>query len=197
MAGLAVATLGGPLLLAVIALYLVATMAYSIKLKRHAMIDICMLATLFTLRIIAGGVAIGIVLSVWLLVVSMFLFFALAAIKRLAELTDQEAAGRAVSRRGYRVEDSSLLSQMAVASGYLAVLGLALYIDEPVVKQKFGAPWMLWAVCPLLIFWISRMVMVAGRGEMQEDPLVWALDNPTSRKVMVLTAIFVVLAVVL
>ena len=196
VAGLAIAALAGPLLLAVVALYFVATMAYSVKLKRHTMVDICMLAVLFTLRIIAGGVAIGVELSVWLLAVSMFMFFALAAVKRLAELTDKQAAGRAVSRRGYRVEDRSVLSQMAIASGYLAVLVLALYIDEPVVQEKFGAPWMLWAVCPLLIFWISRMVMVAARGEMQDDPLVWALDNPTSRKVMVLTGVFIVLAVI-
>lgn len=195
--GLGVAMLGGALLLAVVALYFAATMAYSISLKRHTMVDICMLATLFTLRIVAGGVAIGVDLSVWLLAVSMFMFFALAAVKRLAELTDLEAAGRAVSRRGYRVEDRGLLSQMSVASGYLAVLVLALYIDEPVVQDKFGTPWMLWGVCPLLIFWISRMVMVAGRGEMHDDPLVWALENRTSRKVMALVVVFVVLAVVL
>lgn len=197
LAGLAVAALAGPLLLGVVALYFVATMAYSVSLKRHTMIDICMLATLFTLRIVAGGVAIGVALSVWLLAVSMFMFFALAAIKRLAELTDLQAAGRAVSRRGYRVEDRSLLSQMSIASGYLAVLVLALYIDEPVVQEKFGAPWMLWGVCPLLIFWISRMVMVAARGEMHDDPLVWALENRTSRKVMALVVVFVVLAVIL
>ncbi len=196
VAGLAVAALVGPLLLAVVALYFVATMAYSIKLKRHTMIDICMLATLFTLRIVAGGVAIGVPLSVWLLAVSMFLFFALAAVKRLAELTDLQAAGRSVTRRGYRVEDRSVLSQMAVSSGYLAVLVLALYIDEPVVQEKFGAPWMLWAVCPLLIFWISRMVMVAARGEMHDDPLIWALETRTSRKVMMVIAVFIVLAVV-
>ncbi|NKX44800.1 UbiA family prenyltransferase [Roseicyclus persicicus] len=196
-AGLAVALAVGPLLFAVVALYFVATMAYSVSLKRHTMVDICMLATLFTLRIIAGGVAIGLELSVWLLAVSMFLFFALAAVKRLAELTDLQAAGRDVSRRGYRVEDRGVLSQMAVASGYLAVLVLALYIDEPGVQEKFGAPWMLWGVCPLLIFWISRMVMLAARGEMQDDPMVWALETPTSRKVLVLIAVFVVLAVVL
>lgn len=195
--GLAVAMMQSGLLLGVVALYFAATMAYSVRLKRHSIVDICMLATLFTLRIVAGGVAIGVELSVWLLAVSMFLFFSLAAIKRLAELADVQAAGRAVSRRGYRVEDRSLLSQMAVASGYLAVLVLALYIDEPVVQEKFGAPWMLWGVCPLLLFWISRMVLVAGRGEMHDDPLVWALETRTSRKVMGLIAVFVVLAVVL
>jgi 4-hydroxybenzoate polyprenyltransferase/phosphoserine phosphatase len=186
----------GPMLLGVVALYFVATLSYSLKLKQHTMVDICMLATLYTIRIIAGGVAIGVELSVWLLAVSMFMFFSLAAVKRLAELTDLEAAGRDVSRRDYRVEDRGVLSQMAIASGYLAVLVLALYIDEPVVQEKFGEPWLLWGACPLLIFWISRMVMVAARGEMHDDPLTWALENRTSRKVMLGTAVFVVLAVI-
>jgi 4-hydroxybenzoate polyprenyltransferase/phosphoglycolate phosphatase-like HAD superfamily hydrolase len=196
LAGAAVALAVGPLLLALVALYFVATLSYSIKLKRHTMVDICMLATLYTLRIIAGGVAMGMALSVWLLAVSMFMFFSLAAVKRLAELTDLQAAGRDVSRRGYRVEDRAVLSQMAIASGYLAVLVLALYIDEPVVQDKFGQPWLLWGVCPLLIFWVSRMVMIAARGEMHDDPMTWALENRTSRKVMLGTALFVVLAVV-
>ena len=196
LAGLLCALAVGPALLGVVALYFVATLSYSLKLKQHTMVDICMLATLYTIRIIAGGVAIGADLSVWLLAVSMFMFFALAAIKRLAELTDLQAAGRDVSRRGYRVEDRGVLSQMAISSGYLAVLVLALYIDEPQVQEKFGEPWLLWGVCPLLIFWISRMVMVAARGEMQDDPLTWALENRTSRKVMLGTVLFVVLAVV-
>ncbi|MBF9061353.1 UbiA family prenyltransferase [Rhodobacterales bacterium HKCCSP123] len=186
----------GPVLLGVVALYFVATLSYSLKLKQHTMVDICMLATLYTLRIIAGGVAIGVDLSVWLLAVSMFMFFSLAAVKRLAELTDREAAGREVSRRGYRVEDRAVLSQMAIASGYLSVLVLALYIDEPQVQEKFGEPWLLWGACPLLIFWISRMVMIAARGEMRDDPLTWALENRTSRKVMLGTALFILLAVI-
>jgi 4-hydroxybenzoate polyprenyltransferase/phosphoserine phosphatase len=196
LGGAVVALAVGPLLLGVVTLYFGATLAYSVKLKRHTMVDICMLATLYTLRIIAGGVAMGMALSVWLLAVSMFMFFSLAAVKRLAELTDLQAAGREVTRRGYRVEDRGVLSQMAIASGYLAVLVLALYIDEPVVQEKFGQPWLLWGVCPLLIFWVSRMAMIAARGEMHDDPMAWALENRTSRKVMLGTALFVVLAVV-
>jgi len=190
VAGLLTALLAGPGLMAVVFGYFVATMVYSVKLKRHTMVDICMLATLFTLRIIAGGIAIGVSLSVWLLAFSMFLFFSLAAIKRLAELTDTEAANRDVSRRGYQVEDRAVLSQMAVASGYLAILVLALYIDQPLVQEKYGTPWLLWGICPLLIFWISRMVLISSRGEMHDDPLVWAITNKTSLKVLVLSCVF-------
>ncbi len=195
--GLAIALMQSPTLAAVVLLYFVSTTAYSVKLKRHSMVDICMLAVLFTLRIIAGGVAIGAYLSVWLLAFSMFIFFSLAAVKRLAELTDTETADRSSSRRGYRAEDRAVISQMAVTSGYLAVLVFALYIDEPIVQQNFGAPWLLWGVCPFLIFWVSRLVLVASRGEMHDDPLVWALQNRTSQKVIIVVAALITGAVVL
>ncbi|WP_245605335.1 UbiA family prenyltransferase [Roseicyclus elongatus] len=188
LTGLAVALAVSPALLGLVALYFVATTAYSVKLKRHAIVDICMLAFLFTLRVIAGGAAIGSSLSVWLLAFSMFIFFSLAAVKRLGEMSEAGAAGREVTRRGYRAEDRGILSQMAIASGYLAVLVLALYVDQPDVQDKFPAPWLLWGVCPMLIFWISRMVLVAGRGEMDDDPLVWTLENRTSRLVVAIIA---------
>jgi len=190
LTGLAVALSVSPALFGVAALYFVSTMAYSVKLKRHAIVDICVLAFLFTLRIIAGGAAVGIGLSVWLLAFSMFTFFALAAVKRLGEMSEAGAAGREVSRRGYRVEDRPLLSQMAIASGYLAVLVLALYVDQPDVQEKYATPWLLWGVCPMLIFWISRMTLVASRGEMDDDPLVWTLENRTSRMtVLIISAL--------
>ncbi|ABD55746.1 UbiA prenyltransferase [Jannaschia sp. CCS1] len=180
-----------PALFGIVVLYLIATVAYSVKLKRHTMIDICLLAFLFTLRIIAGGVAIGAGLSVWLLAFSMFIFYSLAAVKRLAELSDSATAGRGTSRRGYLAADRSLISQMAITSGYLAVLVLALYVDEPTTQAKFATPWLLWGVCPLLIFWISRMVMTADRGEMHDDPMIFAVTNSTSRLVILFCAIIV------
>ncbi len=180
-----------PALLATILLYFVATVAYSVELKQHTLIDICVLAFLFTLRIIAGGVAIASGLSVWILAFSMFIFFALAAVKRLAELTDSATAGRESSRRGYVVGDRRIISQMAITSGYLAVLVLALYVNEPATQAKFGTPWLLWGVCPLLIFWVSRMVMVADRGQMHDDPMVFSITNPTSRLVVLFCAVLV------
>ncbi len=187
-----IALLVSPALLGVIAIYFIATVAYSIKLKQHTMLDICLLAFLFTLRIIAGGVAIASPLSVWILAFSMFIFFALAAVKRLAELTDLTTASREASRRGYIAEDRRIISQMAITSGYLAVLVLALYVDEPETQAKFGEPWLLWGICPLLIFWISRMVLVADRGQMHDDPMVFSITNPTSRLVVLFCGILVV-----
>lgn len=180
-----------PALLGAVALYFVATVAYSVKLKQHTLIDICLLAFLFTLRIIAGGVAIASGLSVWILAFSMFIFYALAAVKRLAELTDTETASRETSRRGYIAEDRRIVSQMAITSGYLAVLVLALYVDEPTTQAKFTSPWLLWGVCPLLLFWISRMVMKADRGLMHDDPMIFAVTNSTSRIVILFCGILV------
>ncbi len=196
-AALILAVLVSPALLAVVVLYFAATVAYSVKLKQHTMLDICLLAFLFTLRIIAGGVAIGSGLSVWLLAFSMFIFYALAAVKRLAELTDTETAGRETSRRGYLPSDRRIISQMAITSGYLAVLVLALYVDEPTTQEKFSTPWLLWGICPLLIFWISRMVLVADRGEMHDDPMVYSITNSTSRLVIVFCGILMAGAMVL
>lgn len=195
--GFGVAAIQSVPLLGIVAFYFLSTMAYSVKLKRHTMVDICMLAMLFTLRIIAGGVAIGVDLSVWLLAFSMFIFFALAAVKRLAELTDTETAERATSRRGYTPEDRAVISQMAVTSGYIAVLVYALYINEPVVQANFSSPWLLWGVCPFLIFWISRLVLVATRGEMHDDPMVWSLTNRTSQKALGFSLLLVLGAVVI
>lgn len=192
-----IAVLISPALLGVIAVYFVATVAYSVKLKQHTVIDICLLAFLFTLRIIAGGVAIASPLSVWILAFSMFIFFSLAAVKRLAELTDATTATREASRRGYIAEDRRIISQMAITSGYLAILVLALYVDEPATQAKFGAPWLLWGVCPLLTFWVSRMVLVADRGEMHDDPMVFSITNPTSRLIVLFCGILVMGAVFL
>jgi 4-hydroxybenzoate polyprenyltransferase len=170
-------------------------MSYSLSLKRFAIVDICTLAGLYTIRIIAGGIAIGVSLSVWLLAFSLFVFFSLAAAKRLGELSDADAAGRSVSRRGYTVEDRRILSQMAIAAGYIGVLVLALYIDEPFVQQRFGAHRMFWGVCALLIFWISRLVLVADRGEMDDDPIIWSLRDPLSRATVAAVALLVGIAV--
>jgi 4-hydroxybenzoate polyprenyltransferase/phosphoserine phosphatase len=181
IAGLAVSAFIGAQFVAMLLLYQVATTAYSLVLKRQAVIDICTLAGLYTLRIVAGGIATGIGLSVWLLAFSTFFFFSLAAAKRLAELTELEGlGGRLTLGRGYRVEDLPLVAGMALASGYVAVLVMALYINVPEVQALYYRPEMLWGICPILLYWISRVVLWAHRGEMPDDPVVFALRDRTS-----------------
>lgn len=198
LAGLALAALGGGALLAIIAGYFVLTVTYSLWLKRRAIADICTLAGLYTMRILAGGLATGLLPSVWLLAFSMFFFVALAAIKRQAELVDLFGRGRpATERRGYTVDDLPVVAQVAVASGYVSVLVLALYLNAPTVQQLYGAPWLLWGICLVLLYWITRVALITSRGGMHDDPIVFALRDRTSLFCLALMAGFVIAAALL
>lgn len=162
--------------------YLALTMAYSLTLKRRLIIDICTLAGLYTIRLIGGGVATGVVLSPWLMAFSIFLFFALAAVKRQAELVSDVARGREGSAgRSYVVGDLPIMAMMALAAGYVAVLVMALYVSSAAVQELYSAPFLLWGVCPVLLYWISRVVMLTHRGHMHDDPVVFALRDLNSR----------------
>jgi len=174
-------TLGWAFVAAMVAYYLVTT-AYSLHLKRRLIVDICVLALLYTMRIVAGAAATGIPLSVWLLAFSLFFFFSLAAVKRQAELVDSAARGQlSASGRGYHVDDLPLVSMMALASGYVSVLVMALYVNSPSVLALYSFPPALWGICFVLLYWISRIVMVTHRGRMHDDPVVFAAKDNTSR----------------
>ena len=162
--------------------YYALTTAYSFSLKRRLVVDICTLAALYTMRVLAGGAATGLPLSVWLLAFSIFMFLSLAAVKRQAELVDGMATGRVqASGRAYHVEDLPIIAMMAIASGYVSVLVMALYINTPTVQSLYNYPQLLWGVGPILLYWISRMVMIAHRGKMEDDPIVFAARDRVSR----------------
>ncbi len=162
--------------------YYVLTTAYSLSLKRRLVIDICTLASLYTIRVLAGGAATGLPLSVWLLAFSIFVFLSLASVKRQAELVDGMATGRLqAAGRAYHVEDLPIVAMMAIASGYVSVLVLALYINTPAMRSLYSYPQLLWGVCLILLYWISRMVMIAHRGKMDDDPIVFAARDRASR----------------
>jgi 4-hydroxybenzoate polyprenyltransferase len=162
--------------------YYLATLAYSFFLKRRLVIDICLLAGLYTFRIIAGGAATGLPLSVWLLAFSVFLFLSLAAVKRQAELVDGIAQGNINAHgRGYTTDDLPIVANMAISSGYVSVLVLALYLNSPIVQQLYTQPYALWGICLILLYWISRIVMVTHRGGMHDDPIVFAVKDWVSR----------------
>lgn len=173
--------LGGMFLLTLLAYYLLTT-AYSLKLKRKTVVDICVLAGLYTMRIIAGGIATGIDLSVWLLAFSIFFFLSLAAIKRQAELVDMVQRGAMEARgRGYHVEDLPIISMVALAAGYVSVLVLALYLNSPSVLQLYAYPTALWGICCVLLYWLTRMVLTTHRGLMHDDPVVFAAKDRVSQ----------------
>lgn len=167
--------------LTVIAAYYVSTLAYSLWLKGKLMVDVLVLAGLYTLRILAGAAAVTIVLSFWLIAFSMFLFLSLAMVKRYSELLDLRNAGKnATKGRGYEVTDLATIQSLGAAAGYCAVLVLALYINSSEVRVKYAHPDMIWLLCPLLLYWISRMWQRAGRGQMHDDPIVFALKDRVS-----------------
>lgn len=174
-------SLGRVEFLVVIAIYVVATTAYSLFLKQMLLIDMCFLAGFYTLRVIAGGAATGLPVSVWLLGVSIFIFFSLAAVKRQAELVGSKADGRdGAPGRALGVQDIPIVATMAIASGYVAVLVMVLYLDSQAVQALYPNPQVLWGICPVLIYWISRMVVITHRGGMEDDPLIFAIRDRAS-----------------
>ena len=133
------------------------------------------------MRILAGAVATGIPVSVWLLAFSTFFFFSLAGVKRQAELVDGIASGTVRARgRGYHIDDLSIVSNLAVSAGMVSVLVLALYANSAPVRELYTTPEVLWGICPVLLFWNSRIAILTHRGQMHDDPLVFAARDRVS-----------------
>ena len=167
--------------MALLAGYYVLTLAYSLWLKRDMMVDVLLLACLYGMRLVAGGAAVLVPLSPWLIAFSIFLFLSLAIVKRCTELAGGFEAGHdAPSGRGYQLRDLPVLEAMALASGYVAALVFALYINSPPVIGLYRSPELLWLICVVLIHWISRIVILTHRGEMHSDPIVFAATDPGS-----------------
>lgn len=166
--------------------YFVLTCIYSLGIKKIIIIDCLALAILYTLRIVAGAAAADNLLSFWLLAFSIFLFLSLAFVKRYAELEIQLLGGNIkIQGRGYLTSDSPLVQSMGIVSGYASALVLALYLNSDAVVQLYKIPEIIWAAVPILLFWISWMWIHAHRGEMHDDPLVFAVKD----KISLLTAL--------
>ena len=174
--------------------YFALTVAYSVALKEELLVDVLLLATLYTLRVLAGGSAIGIIISPWTLAFSMFLFLSLAMVKRYSELNVVNHLSDDLPRRNYYRSDLHMLGSLGTASGYIAVLVLALYIHSPEVVILYRHPMVLWALCPLIAYWISRIWILANRGAIPDDPIVFALTDGISYRVAALSAALILLA---
>jgi 4-hydroxybenzoate polyprenyltransferase len=180
----------------VFATYYLLTCAYSFGLKTLVVVDALALAGLYTLRIIAGAAAASVPLSFWLLLFSVFVFLSLAFVKRYAELDALRRQQRLrAAGRGYHVEDLAVLQSLGTSAGYLSVLVLALYINSPEVAALYQRPKMIWMLCVLVLYWISRVWMKAHRGEMHDDPVVFALKDKVSLAIVVLAAVTAVAAI--
>jgi 4-hydroxybenzoate polyprenyltransferase len=166
---------------AVLGGYLALTLAYSLWLKHQMMLDVVVLACLYGLRLVAGGAAAGVGLSAWLAALSIFLFCSLALTKRCTELADRIArgAGDPVGR-DYVLGDLPVLQMLAAASGFVAILVLALYVNSDAVRALYRHPERLWLLCVVLVYWVGRVQILAHRGDMHDDPVVFAATDRVS-----------------
>ncbi len=180
-ASLGLASLVGTAFLGWLSVYFLLTCWYSWLLKRLILVDCLTLAILYTLRVLAGGAAVGLALSFWLLAFAVFLFLSLAFVKRYAELELQRTSGRTkLHGRGYLTDDASLIQTMGITAGQASVLVLALYLNSEAVTKLYRHPEVIWGAVPVMLFWIHWMWMQAHRGRMHDDPLVFAVKDRTS-----------------
>ncbi len=196
LGGLALSLSNSVALLAVVAVYYGTTVSYSLYFKRLMLVDVLVLAGCYTLRILAGGVAVAVPLTPWLIAFSGFLFLSLGLMKRQVELIARAQNGLDVSaRRGYRASDLPVLGALAAASAFSAVLVFALYISAPETSVLYRHPNRLWLIAPILIYWIGRLLMLSHRGEVHEDPVVFTATDLPSLSVMALGLAILVSAI--
>lgn len=165
-----------------LAVYYLLTVAYSFTLKRYMVIDVVALAALYTIRIVVGGLAVGIPMSFWLLAFATFIFLSLALVKRYTEVAilDGKAENRILSGRGYFPDDRNMIAALGAAAGYMAVMVLALYINDSNIARFYRHPEYVWLACPIVLVWISRVWMLSHRGQMNDDPVVFAVRDGVS-----------------
>jgi 4-hydroxybenzoate polyprenyltransferase/phosphoserine phosphatase len=176
-------------------LYIVSSALYCLWLKRVALVDVFLLSGLYILRVQAGGMASAVPVSEWLLVFSLFFFLSLAFAKRFVEVDRLElSADSGDTGRGYRAVDSASLSSLGTTSGYIAVLVLALYILSPDVRLLYHRPKVLCILCPIVLYWMSRLWMLARRNELHDDPVVFALKDRISQLLGLAAAATILLA---
>jgi 4-hydroxybenzoate polyprenyltransferase len=167
--------------------------AYSLWLKTRLLVDVMVLAGLYTLRIIAGAQAVDVPLTMWLLAFSMFVFLSLAFVKRYSELIEAEhLGGEEACGRNYRVSDLRIIEAVGPASGYLAVVVFCNYLNSDMVRNLYRHPQVLWLVAPLLLYWLTRVWFLARRRAMHEDAILFALHD----RVSILTAVLSILVVI-
>ena len=182
---------------AILFLYVILTLVYSLYLKRKLLLDVYLLSALYTIRIAAGGAATGIPLSPWLLSFAIFLFLSMAFSKRVSELQNLRAAGgHSTPGRAYRATDLEQVNTFGVSSGFLAALIFALYINSDMVRSLYRHPEVLWLMCPLMLYWITRIWILSFRGELHEDPILFAVKDPVTYAVGVASVLLLVAATV-
>ena len=178
-----------------LALYTATTLLYSFYLKRRLLLDVFVLSGLYTVRILAGSAATGVPMSAWLAGFSVFFFLSLAFVKRFSELEGlRERGGANTSGRGYGVGDLEQVRALGTGAAYAAVVVLTLYISDPRTLVLYRHVVRLWLAVPVLLLWLSRIWMLASRGEMHDDPVVFAITDKRSLALGALMAVVILWA---
>lgn len=193
--GLVVGYLISAQFLAILMAYIVLTTSYSLVLKRYVLIDVLMLAVLYTVRILAGAIALDVSISVWLLAFSLLTFYSLAILKRCAELMSlQQIQREATSGRDYRVADLAVLWPLGIGASLASIVVFCLFIQAAETQSRYLTPTLLWGVVLALLYWLSRLWIKTSRSEMHDDPLVYAIMDRGCRVTIAVMVVFTVAA---
>jgi 4-hydroxybenzoate polyprenyltransferase len=175
--------------------YVAATLVYSAYVKKLLLADVVALTSFYTIRVLYGGVATGITLSIWTLAFSVFTFFTLAATKRINDLAGSKMDPTGLlTRRAYRPTDRDPLVAQASATANLSILVLILYLNSPQVSALYHRPEFLWAICPALMYWFNRTITLANRGTLSDDPIQFLAGDKVTYVVMAAIAGAILLA---
>ena len=167
--------------------YFVISNLYTFIFKKFIFIDLLILGILYTLRIVGGGLITDISVSIWLLSFSIFFFISLASVKRQIELINaKKLMNKKISGRGYVANDKKTINFISVSASYISILVLILYINSPQVLKLYSSPSILWGICIIMFFWISRIINIAKKGKIKDDPIVYAINDKISYLCLVL-----------
>jgi 4-hydroxybenzoate polyprenyltransferase len=180
LVALAVAALVSWPFVAAVGAYEALTCLYSVALKRRPIIDVLALSSFYTIRVMAGGIATRVEVSEWLIALCAFLFASLAMLKRYSDLRLLASAGESGAYRAYKVDDVEWLGAFGIAAGTMSILVFALYLTSSQVTRFYSSPRLLWLVCPLMLYWVMHMWLLAHRGQVKDDPVVVAVKEPAS-----------------
>ena len=173
--------------LLLIIFYFIISNLYTFIFKKFIFIDLLILTILYTLRIVGGGLITDISVSIWLLSFSIFFFISLASVKRQIELINaKKLRYKKIYGRGYVVDDKKTINLISAFSSYISILVLILYINSPQVLKLYSSPNILWGICIIMFFWVSRIISVAKKGKIKDDPIVYAINDKISYLCLVL-----------
>ena len=161
--------------------YFIISNLYTFLFKKYIYVDLLILSMLYTLRIIAGGVITDISVSIWLLSFSVFFFISLASVKRQIEIMNLKKVNeKKISGRGYSLQNENTINKISIFSGCISILVLIFYINSPQILKLYSSPIFLWGMAFMMFFWITRIIYIAKKGKIKDDPIVYAINDKIS-----------------